>query len=204
MQDKTSSSRVIKHHPQIEDTEYSDSDDDDSRPIPSPFSVIGDDPIDPDEVDMTEMEETANDDASNEDSDEEEESGPLRNIEDQSITTEHPLPWFGFKITGDNVDKNIRPLFQRSDHGTISLHHFHSFAARDRLDLSNLSGKDPDLSTAIGDINAEKFLPSEQDIEIIKEEFCILVARYDLANNNIMVTISSIIILCLQDPCSVL
>ena len=70
---------VIKHHPQIEDTEYSDSDDDDSRPIPSPFSVIGDDPIDPDKVDMTEIEETANDDASNEDCDEEEESGPSRN-----------------------------------------------------------------------------------------------------------------------------
>ena len=193
---------VIKNHPQIEDTEYSDSDDDDSRPIPSPFSVIGDDLIDPDEVDMTEIEETANDDASNEDCDEEEESGPSRNTEDQSITTEHLLPWFGFKITGDNIDKNIRASFQRSDHGTVSLHHFHSFASRDRLDLSNFSDKDPDLSTVIGDIDAEKFLPSEQDIEIIKEEFCILVARYDLANN-IMVTLSSIIILCLQDPCSV-
>ena len=168
---------VIKHHPQVNDTDYSDSDDDDSRPIPSPFSVIGDDPIDPDEVNMTGMEET---DANNEDSDEGEEIGPSTNTEDQSVITEHPLPWFGFKITGDNIDKNIRASFQRSDHGTISLHHFHSFASRDRIDLSALSDEDPDLSTVIGDIDAEKFLPSEQDIEKIKEEFCILVARYVL------------------------
>ena len=143
-----SSSVVIKHHPH--DTEYSHSDNDDSRPIPSPFSVIGDDPIDPDEVNMTGTEDT---DANNEDSDEEEKIGPSTNTEDQSIITEHPLPWFGFKITGDNIDKNIRASMSFQ----ISLHCFHSFASRD--------------------IDAEKFLPSEQDA---KEEFCILVTRYVL------------------------
>jgi L1 cell adhesion molecule like protein len=162
--------------------EYSDSDDDESRPIPSPISVIGDDPSDPD---LTETEETAdNDDASDEDSDAEEENGRSRNTDDhdQSVTTDSQqlLPWFGFKIIGDNIDKNVRASFQRSDHGTISLHHFHAFASRDRLDLSSLSDKDPDLSTVIGDIDAEDFLPNQQDIDKIKEEFCILITGYIL------------------------
>ena len=173
---------MIKHYPQIGDADYSDSDDDESRPVFSPLSVSSDDPVDPDEVDMTETEETTNnDDAGNEDCDEEEEDDPSRNNKDKSIinvTTEQQLSWFGFKNVGDNIDKNIRASFQRSDHGTLSLHHFHAFASRDRLDFSSLSDKDPDLSTAIGDIGAQEFLPSEQDIEMIKGEFCILIARY--------------------------
>ena len=149
--------------------EYSDSDDDESRPIPSPLSDISDDTTDPD---LTETEETA-------DSDAEEENGPSKNTDiDQSVTTEQLLPWFGFKIIGDNIDKNVRASFQRSDHGTTSLHHFHAFASRDRLDLSSLSDKDPDLSTVIVDIDPEEFLPSQEDIDKIKEEFCILIAKY--------------------------
>ena len=32
------------------------------------------------------------------------------------------LDWKGFKIVGDNVDKNIRPSFQRVNNRTVSLH----------------------------------------------------------------------------------
>ena len=96
----------------------------------------------------------------------------------KSVTTEQLLPWFGFKIIGDNINKNVRASFQRSDHGTTSLHHFHAFASRDRLDLSSLSDKDPDLSTVIVDIDPEEFLPSQEDIDKINEKFCILIAKY--------------------------
>ena len=129
------------------------------------------------------MEEATNDDAGNEDDDEEEEDDTFGNTEDESImkvATEQQLSWFGFKIVGDNVDKNICASFQRSDHGTCSLHHFYSFTSRDRLDFSNFLDKDPDLSTIIGDIDvdAQEFLPSEEEIDIVKEEFSILIARY--------------------------
>ena len=32
-----------------------------------------------------------------------------------------------YKIVGDNIDKNIRPSFQRVSHQTKSLHYFHSY-----------------------------------------------------------------------------
>ncbi len=41
-----------------------------------------------------------------------------------------------FKIVGDNIDKTIRPREMRSDHQTRSLHYFHSYAVRDRIDIS--------------------------------------------------------------------
>ena len=36
--------------------------------------------------------------------------------------------WTGFKIVGDNIDKNFRPTYQRHDNKTISLHAFHMYA----------------------------------------------------------------------------
>ena len=47
--------------------------------------------------------------------------------------------WDGFKLVGDNIDKNIRPSEQRIDRQTRSLHYFHSFAVRDRVNFSNTS-----------------------------------------------------------------
>ena len=48
-----------------------------------------------------------------------------------------------YKIVGDNIDKNIRPSFQRVSHQTKSLHYFYSFAAMDRINISNLSNVVP-------------------------------------------------------------
>ena len=39
--------------------------------------------------------------------------------------------WTGFKIVGDNLDKNIHPSFSRSDNATRSLHYFHYYAVLD-------------------------------------------------------------------------
>jgi len=41
--------------------------------------------------------------------------------------------WHGFKLVGDNLDKNIRYSFCRSDKNTQSLHCFHYYAALDRV-----------------------------------------------------------------------
>ena len=42
---------------------------------------------------------------------------------------------YGFIVVDDNIDKNIRPSFQRENHQTQSLHYFHSYTARNRVDI---------------------------------------------------------------------
>ena len=42
-----------------------------------------------------------------------------------------------YRIVGDNIDKNIKPRNMTSDHQTRSLHYFHAYAVRDRIDLSS-------------------------------------------------------------------
>ena len=48
------------------------------------------------------------------------------------------LKWKGFKIVGDNIDKNFRPFYQRMNSQTISLHFFHSVAVLDWVDFSGV------------------------------------------------------------------
>ena len=84
--------------------------------------------------------------------------------------------WYGFKIVGDNVDKNVRPSLQRLDHHTQSLHYFHSFAVLDQVDLSSLSDAEP----PIGEIDTACLLPSAADIAALKEDFVVLVSRYTM------------------------
>ena len=68
----------FKYHPQFGDFDSSDSDDDESRPISSPLSVIGNDSVDLDDVDVAETEEsTKNDDI---------DASDLEDTEDMSTT----------------------------------------------------------------------------------------------------------------------
>lgn len=46
-------------------------------------------------------------------------------------SVESPSCWRGFKLVGDNLDKNIRPSFQRFNNRTDSLHYFHHYALLD-------------------------------------------------------------------------
>ena len=69
---------------------------------------------------------------------------PMDEKQPESLPASSPkLVWNGFKIVGDNVDKNVRPTFQRSNQ---SLHHFHSYAVKDRV---NLSGRKENLLAAL-------------------------------------------------------
>lgn len=82
-----------------------------------------------------------------------------------------------YKLVGDNIDKNICPSSRdlRSDHQTKSLHYFHVYAIRDRVDLTDLPDKpqlpDPD------DTKLESLLPTEDDYTALKRNFAILAAR---------------------------
>ena len=45
--------------------------------------------------------------------------------------------WTGFKIVGDNVDKNFCPSTQSYGNETKSMHRFYLYAVKDRIDLSS-------------------------------------------------------------------
>ena len=90
-------------------------------------------------------------------------------MSDVSIT----VPWQGFKVVGDNIDKTIKPSFERVHSNTVSMHYYHSFALLDRVDLSGVS----DLSLS-GIYDLTKLLPSHVEVELLKEHFSILISRY--------------------------
>lgn len=72
-----------------------------------------------------------------------------------------PVNAIGYAIIGDNIDKNVRPLYQRQDQTTQSLHYFHSYAVKNRIDISEMSDKH--LSSI--DISPNKILPGQSDID---------------------------------------
>lgn len=80
-----------------------------------------------------------------------------------------------YKIVGDNIDKNIKPRDMRSDHQTKSLHYFHLYAVRDRIDLSKYEDN-PSLPD-IASINTDQLLPSEEDAQTLRSNFAMHIAR---------------------------
>ena len=80
--------------------------------------------------------------------------------------------WPGFKLVIDNVDKNIRPSFQRVDRRTQSLHYCHTIAIKDRINLSEYSEVGCNNLVTCSD-----FLPNSQDLKQIKRDLKILVYR---------------------------
>ena len=80
-----------------------------------------------------------------------------------------------FKIVGDNVDKNIHPRDMRFDNQTRSLHYFHSYGVRDRVNIDDYSDQfePPDH----GSIELTHILPSQLDDSAMLNNFSILIAR---------------------------
>ena len=72
--------------------------------------------------------------------------------------------WYGYKFVGDNVDKRIKPSYQRAELRGHDMHYFHGYAVRDRLDLSEFSDTCPPHSTP----DANVILPSSEDIEALE------------------------------------
>ncbi len=62
-----------------------------------------------------------------------------------------------------------------------SFHRFHAIAVKDRVDFSSLSDRAPCLSSL--DYDVTSLLPSELDIDIIKEEMAILISSLRLQNH---------------------
>ena len=78
----------------------------------------------------------------------------------------------GFTIVGDNIDKNFRPSYQRQDRQTKSVHYFHSYAAKNRVDISALSDARPPAV-----LSADVLLPNQVDVDKLLSDFEILTSR---------------------------
>ena len=89
------------------------------------------------------------------------------------------VEWHGFKFVGDNIDKNIRPTFQRHHIQGQSLHYFHGLAVQDRVCLHEMSDAIPSPSVVP---TPSQLLPSKSDFAKLKEELKILVSRLATAN----------------------
>jgi len=153
-----------------EDTDHnsdhdSDEEDDDES---IKFSDDKDEEVEEEQIDHGFSDETNNEDFSID-------VEPIEDVplppEEQSLSL--TCSWTGFKIVGDNIDKNLRRSYQRCDRQTISLHYFHSCAIRDRIDFSGLS----DVPSSHAIIDPTTILPTTADLDAIEEEFQVLVSR---------------------------
>ena len=79
-----------------------------------------------------------------------------------------------YKMTIDNVDKNVKPSFERHSLKGQSMHYVHGYAVKSRISRFGLSNKP--MSDCVPDPNV--MLPSSLDITAVKDDCVILVARY--------------------------
>jgi len=72
----------------------------------------------------------------------------------------------------DNLDMNVRRSFQRINRSTESLHFCHAFAMLNRFDTSGLEDRSPS-----GVLSYEVILPDMSDLQVILNDFKVLVSR---------------------------
>jgi hypothetical protein len=90
-----------------------------------------------------------------------------------SAPTEQSLPTY--KLVGDNYDTNLSPRYMRIDKQTKSLHYFHVYGVKDRIDLSRYSDAAPLCPEETIDFG--KILPSKEDESALLHNFSFLIAR---------------------------
>ena len=74
----------------------------------------------------------------------------------------------------DNVDKNVKPSFQRNEIKGNLYHHVHGYSVQDRIDTSALCDREPQFRKG----NPLVMLPSQSEIASVKDEMIIFVSRY--------------------------
>lgn len=86
-----------------------------------------------------------------------------------------PSSLLSSKLVGDNIDKNIKPQDMRIDNQTKSLHYFHVYNVRDRIDLNEHDDEEP--TPDISSISIDSILPSAEDDVAMHNNYSILIAR---------------------------
>lgn len=83
-----------------------------------------------------------------------------------------------YKLVGDNLDKSVKARYLRVEGSrNQSLHNFHSFAVRDRIDFSSLPDVLPHSCLNSPKQRALALLPSTDDDNALKELFGTHVSR---------------------------
>ena len=85
---------------------------------------------------------------------------------------------FDHKFVIDNINKNIKPSFERNKHKGLSLHYVHGYAVKSGVSRFGLSNHPPSDCTP----DPTVMLPSSSDITALKDECIILAAQY-VTNN---------------------
>lgn len=80
-----------------------------------------------------------------------------------------------FVIIGDNWDKTINPRFMTGQHQRQSLHYFHSYAALDRIDFSDLSIDEP--QGEISELPPSAYLPDANDCAALCNNYAVILSR---------------------------
>lgn len=88
-----------------------------------------------------------------------------------------------YRLCGDNIDKTVKRRFVRTDNtATTSLHYFHFYAVKDRIDFSDLGEKPiPSYQASQRQVTLS-LLPSPEDDIAIRNNICVLISRI-LFNN---------------------
>ena len=88
----------------------------------------------------------------------------------KSITT-------SYSIVGDNIDKSVKPRYQRIGTSNRQLHYFHFFAVSDRVDVSELPITPPVTPVITPETCASSLLPSPTYDRIFRQNIITLVSR---------------------------
>ena len=85
------------------------------------------------------------------------------------------LSLIGYKLVGDNIDKNVNPCYARKGNKTLSMHCYHAYAVRGRIDISNTT---PNLQNVpLLSIPVHNVLPSITDERNLLHNFTLLTSR---------------------------
>ena len=89
-----------------------------------------------------------------------------------------------YTLCGDNIDKIIRRRYLRTDSNATatSLHYFHFYAVKDRIDFGDLGEKTIVCDGADQLQLVQSLLPSPEDDKAIRKNICVLISRI-LFNN---------------------
>ena len=83
----------------------------------------------------------------------------------------------GYKIVGDNLDKSVKARYMHDGAGNQSLHYFHYFAVKNRVNLSNLPDVHPQTCMPSPELKAVIMLPSAEDDKDLCRLFAVHVSR---------------------------
>ena len=105
---------------------------------------------------------------------------------DQDVDVESAsnlVPMVGYKLVGDNIDKNVRSRYSRQDKPTLSMHFYHSYAVCDRTSIAGLSEEIPNLTKVpLLSIPVNNVLPSNTDQKNLLHNFTLLTSRLLVEN----------------------